>query len=288
MVLNETLARTYRSGELSWMKASILAPLVCVDSLGWFVEDWVAWAGRVTVRRLRDDVEQALLLEETDPEAFRRGGGRPPRVCGEREIGAEPTVWEKDLQEADPAIGAAPRDSQRHLEGVERGNAPRSAPEEVCSARFIGPADIVQLFRAVLCTVRRRMERHEGRLPTEGEALGAMLDHVFFAWGLDQKTDVRHKVFARDGWRCAVPGCTSMRNLHSHHIRFRSAEGSDAPENRITLCAFHHLRGVHAGRVRCTGRAPDGLRWEMGIRPGRPPLLSYSSGDVRERISPLS
>ena len=234
LVLNETLARTYRSGSLSWMKTSVLAPLVCVDSLGWFVEDWVAWAGRVTVRRLREDVEQALVLSETDPEAFRRGGGRPPQVCGDREIRAQHRGAEKGVAGDERDIGAAPRDWERHLEGDER-----------------------------------------GRLS------GAMLDHVLSAWGLDGKTAARYEVFARDGWRCAVPGCTSMQNLHSHHIRFRSAEGSDAPENRITLCAFHHLRGVHAGRVRCTGRAPDGLRWEMGIRPGVAPLLSYRSGDLR-------
>jgi hypothetical protein len=127
------------------------------------------------------------------------------------------------------------------------------------------------------------MERDEGRLPTEGEALEAMVDHVLSVWGLDgdAKAAARHKVFARDGWRCTAPGCTSMQNLHSHHIRFRSAEGSDDMANRITLCAFHHLRGVHAGLLWCAGRAPDGLRWEMGIRPGVRPLLSYRSGDLR-------
>jgi hypothetical protein len=108
-----------------------------------------------------------------------------------------------------------------------------------------------------------------------------MLDHAFAAWGEDAKVPARHRVFARDGWRCAAPGCSSMQNLHDHHVRFRAAGGSDAPENRVTLCAFHHLRGVHAGRLRCTGRAPDGLRWQLGIRPGAPPLLSYRSGDVR-------
>jgi hypothetical protein len=49
-------------------------------------------------------------------------------------------------------------------------------------------------------------------------------------------------------------------------VRFFGPAGSDAPENRVTLCAFHHLRGVHAARLRCVGRAPDGLTWEMGIR----------------------
>ena len=121
-----------------------------------------------------------------------------------------------------------------------------------------------------------------GGLPTEGQALGAMLDHALSSWGsLDGNVAARHRVFERDGWLCAVPGCTSMQNLHDHHIRFRSAGGSDAPENRVTLCAFHHLRGVHAQRLRCLGRAPDGLTWQMGIRPGAAPLATYRSGDLQ-------
>jgi hypothetical protein len=49
--------------------------------------------------------------------------------------------------------------------------------------------------------------------------------------------------------------------------------------NRVALCAFHHLRGIHAQRVRCVGRAPDGLTWQIGIRPGAAPLATYTSGD---------
>jgi hypothetical protein len=147
--------------------------------------------------------------------------------------------------------------------------------------RLGGDLAAVRLFRTALCTVRRRIETVTGRLPTAGEAHDAMLDHAFAAWGEDAKVPARHRVFARGGWRCAAPGCTSMRNLHDHHVRFRSAGGSDAPENRVTLCAFHHLRSVHAGRLRCTGRAPDGITWQLGIRPGARPLLSNRSGDVR-------
>jgi hypothetical protein len=158
------------------------------------------------------------------------------------------------------------------------GGKPR--PDETCWVSLMGSPEVVRLFRAALCTVRRRIEAETGRLPTAGEALDAMLDHAFAAWGVDAKVPARHRVFARDGWRCAAPGCSSMQNLHDHHVRFRSAGGSNAPENRVTLCAFHHLRGVHAGRLRCLGRAPDGLTWQLGIRPGAPPLLSYRSGDV--------
>lgn len=97
-----------------------------------------------------------------------------------------------------------------------------------------------------------------------------MLDHVLSSWdALDGKVAVRHRV------------CTSMQNLHDHHIHFRSAGGSDDPANRVTLCAFHHLRGVHAVRLRCGGRAPDRLTWQIGLRPGAPPLATYGSGDLR-------
>jgi hypothetical protein len=157
-VESESFARAYRSGALSGVQASVLVPLVSADSLGWFVEGWVAWAERVTVRRLTEDVEVAPALSETDPEVFRRDGGLPYEARENRGIDTPRRGRKRDLSES-------------------------------CSVRFIGPA-------------------------TAGEALGAMLDHVLLSWGaLDEKVAARHKVFARDGWRCAVPGCTSMQNL---------------------------------------------------------------------------
>ena len=92
----------------------------------------------------------------------------------------------------------------------------------------------------------------------------------------------RYRIFERDGWRCAVPGCTSYRNLHAHHIQPRSRGGGDEDENQITLCAWHHLRGVHAtGVVRI---ARGGQRFELGVRPDGPPLAVYERDDVR--VSP--
>jgi hypothetical protein len=286
---SEPFARAYRTGALSWVKAGVLVPLVASDPLGRFMEEWVTWADRVTVRRLRDDVEWAVALEETDPVAFVQSGGLPPEARGERgrqDVERDPATGEGAL---DREIGAPPRDAGGEpVPQLDRkvGAPPRDA-EETCSVRFFGPADIVQLFLAVLCTVRRRIESEIGSLPTQGEALGAMLDHTLSSWGaLDKKVAARYRVFDRDGWLCAVPGCTSMQNLHDHHIRFRSACGSNALENRVTLCAFHHLRGVHAARLRCVGRAPDGLTWQMGIRPGAAPLVTYRSGDLQTSARP--
>ncbi len=136
----------------------------------------------------------------------------------------------------------------------------------------MAPADVARLFRAVLCTVRRRIQRETGVPATEGQAFEAMLAHASEAWGGRDRVRAAHRVFERDGWRCTVPGCSSRRNLHDHHIVFRSAGGSNELENRTTLCAWHHLRGVHAGIVRCSGRAPDGLTFEL-------PLVRYGPGE---------
>jgi hypothetical protein len=235
------LMRAYREGEVSWVQAYALLPVLVGSDAEPFREPWLERARRVTVRRLRDDVEAALLLRETDSEAWASSGGLPDRLPPERQTRAQPT-----------------------------------AGAETSRLFFVGPREVASLFRAVLCTVRRRIEVRTGRLPTPGEAFGWMLAHAVESWGgVPRRVPAQYRVFERDGWRCTVPGCSSRRNLHDHHIVYRSAGGSNDLANRTTLCAWHHLRGVHAGLVRCAGRAPDGLRFDM-------PLGRYRSGDVKE------
>jgi hypothetical protein len=151
--------------------------------------------------------------------------------------------------------------------GVQNGATPRG-PKQTVRIFFAAEPDVARLFRATLV-----------RIPLED-----MLAHALQVWGAygpREKVPREHRVFVRDGWRCMAPGCSSYRNLHGHHIVFRSAGGSDALDNLTTLCAWHHQRGVHAGRMRCTGSAPGGLRFELGVRPGHPSLAVYASGDVR-------
>jgi hypothetical protein len=71
-------------------------------------------------------------------------------------------------------------------------------------------------------------------------------------------------VYARAGWRCMAPGCTSRRNLEDHHIVYRSRGGRDDLSNRICLCRFHHQRGEHGDLAACRGRAPLGIVWRLG------------------------
>jgi len=93
----------------------------------------------------------------------------------------------------------------------------------------------------------------------------------------------RHRIFERDGWRCLVPGCTSRSDLNEHHIVFRSQQGSDEEDNLVTLCVGHHQQGLHAGRIRCVGRAPAFLWWDLGIRPGGEPLVRYFAETIVTR-----
>jgi hypothetical protein len=134
------------------------------------------------------------------------------------------------------------------------------------------PAEVGRLFRACLCTVARR-------LGTPAAALEAMFDHFNDTWLCS--TPRAYRVFERDGYRCTVPGCTAQRNLHAHHVLFRSRGGRDDLANLVTLCAAHHQRGVHRGVIRISGRAPEALVFEL-------PLCVYRSGDRAVRAGATS
>jgi hypothetical protein len=229
------LRAAFREGVLSWVQAHALVPVLALeDSQPWRAA-WVAHAAAITARRLEDDVERAIATGCLDPASL-----SPTSFCEDVQTGAHPTV-----------------------------------PGETINLFFTAPTDVARVFQSVLATVQRRIERRNGRTASESEALDAMLEHCFAAWSPENpKIPPDHRVFERDGWRCTVPGCTSYRNLHSHHIWFRSHDGPDDSWNRTALCAAHHHRCVHEGigRIRIRGRAPDGLRFEL-------PLATYGPGE---------
>ncbi len=141
-----------------------------------------------------------------------------------------------------------------------------NADTEVASRRvtFFGPASVVALFRA---GVRSFTDR--GEPPWKG--LERLLLHAITEW----ESQPRHRdpIFFREGWRCGVPGCTSRRSLEDHHIEFRSRGGGNEQWNRVAACTWHHHQSIHRYVVRASGRAPDDVVWELGLRPGRAPLL---------------
>jgi len=54
----------------------------------------------------------------------------------------------------------------------------------------------------------------------------------------------------------------------------------------VSLCAVHHLRGVHMGRLRVSGTAPDQLRWEVSAGAGEGPLVDLTAPAAGPRIVP--
>jgi hypothetical protein len=121
--------------------------------------------------------------------------------------------------------------------------------------------------RGVACDLEDafRMVRQRAPMPlTAGECLVAMFANFIDVWTplLARRTTLQKRVLERDGYVCQVPGC-SRAAAHAHHIQSRAAGGPDEMWNLTSLCAAHHLRGVHMGRLKVTGRAPDQLRWTL-------------------------
>jgi hypothetical protein len=98
-----------------------------------------------------------------------------------------------------------------------------------------------------------------------------------------------NRVFERDGYKCQVLGCSNRRNIHSHHLEFRSHGGCDAQHNRLSLCAAHHLWILHILHgLKIEGTAPNELTFTFGPNSGPEgqPFMVYSSG--RKVISPAA
>jgi 5-methylcytosine-specific restriction endonuclease McrA len=139
--------------------------------------------------------------------------------------------------------------------------------------------DSVSALVSSAFTAARELSLSQGGCWLSGtECLVRISQHFIDTWKapLAERRTPERRILARDGGRCQVPGC-SRAATHAHHLIYRSQGGGDEPENLLGLCAAHHLHGIHAGFIRVEGRAPDRLRWELGLRPGAPPLLEVMS-----------
>jgi hypothetical protein len=263
-------ASAYREGRLSWVRALSLLPVLDRQN----APAWIARAETVTVRRLNDEIEWVLAsrdvlgptallapppMDSPLPAPFR--DVRPERC---RDLSSEARVQIR-THEGAPTAG----DTECQFASTSSAPASASPPAlEVCDVdiRFAGPASVVALLRDV---IEAFADPHQPRWT----ALERLLRHVVAHW----ESTPRHPdpVFARDGWRCTVPACSSRRNLHDHHIRFRSRGGDNARDNRTTVCAAHHLHGIHDGTIQALGTAPRAIEWRLGARPDAPPFLHF-------------
>ena len=119
----------------------------------------------------------------------------------------------------------------------------------------------------VVLRLAQKLFEQYPRVP-EWVGLLAMLDDFAETWDTADAAPRRtaQAIYARKGWRCAAPGCTSRDHLESHHIEYLSRGGDPtSPANQVCLCRFHHHLGEHGQFASCRGTAPLGLVWELGV-----------------------
>ncbi len=231
----DELADAYRRGDLSWVRALALLPVMSERHAA----AWIERARCVTIRRLFDEVRWALDMRDR---AWMFMELVPPPLG---------TRLQHSNEEAERQM--------RALYGDEMAaRIAKQAPDDTTFVRLAGPASVIDLFYDVLQAFR------DPAVPWEPawRALERVLLHAKAQW-----SDVprhRNPIHDRDGWRCRVPACSSRRNLQEHHVLYRSRGGGNERGNRISICAWHHLRGIHTGRVRATGDAEQKIRWQLG------------------------
>ena len=259
------LAAAYRSGELAWYRCLLLLPIICEENAG----AWIERAGAVTARRLSDEVEWALQAAD---ESARDAAGSRPAMPPPLGAWLDPAALFGARPSSRGAAGNRSEADEARLQIRGRGGVGAAGEPSGCGAttgvsiRLRGPLGVIGLLRAAIEAFR-----------PQGQAAWCGLERLLIHAATEWRRAPRHRdpVFERDGWRCAVPVCTSRRNLHDHHVVFRSRGGRNGRDNRLAVCACHHLRGIHLGVVRVEGKAPDELVWQIGVpEGGGAPLLT--------------
>src|SRR5207244_621151 len=187
---------------------------------------------------------------------------------------ADLVEWALEVEEPGHPVAPPPAEGTLVLPPVQM--CARGADAQV---RFSGPASVVALLWTAI-----RAFTPQGAPPWQG--FERLLLHVVAEW--ERGPRHRDPIFERDGWRCAVPACTARASLHDHHVVYRSRGGDHARNNRVAICAAHHLNGIHRFRIRVEGVAPHDLMWQLGVRRGRPPLMvTHGDGYLQVPLSEL-
>ncbi|MBI3768651.1 MAG: HNH endonuclease [Deltaproteobacteria bacterium] len=236
--------------------------LVAVERVTWRAPRLGAAYERGTISPLRALIIAPVLSETHEATWLARANEVTVRRLSDE------VTWALNVQDvrplcepvAPPAAGLLVMPSEAQM----RARFDDETPDVVISVR--APASVAALFETAIAAFTRA-----GKPRWRG--FERLLAHVRAEWNAQPRH--RDPIFARDSWRCAVPACSSRRNLHDHHVMFRSRGGGNQRDNRIAICAAHHQHGLHGGGyVRAWGEAPDGIHWELGIRQHASPLLT--------------
>ncbi|MFQ5720116.1 MAG: HNH endonuclease [Acidobacteriota bacterium] len=288
------LRRAYEEGRVRFQSALLLLRFWRRDGrhLGADAERaWIQHAGEVTLKRLRDEIR----LRSRQESGAERGDAVHPPTAAEwyASLRRAPGDTQARLHAAGRRCGAAsatrnvrfslPSDlavdflavveaRRRRIEQAVSGDGAAARLFSAAAAAVAGvlPADeSMAAGESVAVGVGRRVARRTGRVPP-WVGLLALLEDYITTWDEPRSVPWRsaRRIYERDGWRCAAPGCTSRRHLESHHIVYRSHGGDrKSDDNQVCLCRFHHQQGEHGSRAAVRGVAPLGLVWRLGSPP---------------------
>ncbi|MBI5503965.1 MAG: HNH endonuclease, partial [Deltaproteobacteria bacterium] len=252
------LRLAYRRGEISWLAATTLLPVITEKH----EHEWIERAGQVTLQRLADEVSWAL--DRIDDPGSEQSQPPPPT---DLDLGADQAARVDALRVKMRVKVPSPEGPDPLRWGYGLG----------ALVTLHAPVTVIGLLEDAIASYRAPSE-------PRWRAFERILAHVFLTW----TSQPRHRdpVFGRDNWTCQVPACTSRCRLHDHHLVYLSRGGGNAPGNRVSVCASHHLHGIHAGVVRASGRAPDHVVWELGCLGRSTPLLRTVGDRYIDRRGP--
>jgi len=183
------------------------------------------------------------------------------------------------------APAAATAQATASAASAEDDYTPRS-PLPTMSIRFFIPRGLYGVWNEAVRRYVSLVSPDDGielLVNNEGAAnfIAIMLSEYLLTEKAHDKSARNSKVLERDGYKCQVPGCSNRRNIHAHHLEFRSHGGSDAIQNQLSLCASHHLWILHILHgLKIEGTAPDDLTFTFGpcSSPEGLPFMIYSGG----------
>ncbi|MBT8451497.1 MAG: HNH endonuclease [Deltaproteobacteria bacterium] len=236
---------------------------------------WLTRATRRTFKHLREEVQavemSARFLGETDTS--------PPTEAQRQQVEAvERAILSGELLQR--VIRERPSEPNGRAGKLEAG-APEphdpvqisvppedEAPNQPVQISVTPAAKVplrIRLPGEVLLHYRQLERLHRKKLPNES-FIQFLCTTFWQTWVPHLGTsDKWEQIYRRDRYRCTNPVCHN-RNITLHHVKYRANGGTDTPENLTTPCAFCHLEGEHAGRLKILppGNNPT---WLLGRHP---------------------
>lgn len=255
------------SGQLGYTKAREIVPVADRSN----EQQWADLAKEksrrelaVEVRRAKQEAAQKKKHNRAQGELMPRPASSAPAAAVSVRIGFELTALQNARYEAILAkIGHSGSKTDLLLDMAEALLATENAPRGAES----NPHYQIHVHECPTCE-KSTIQTPQGEVAlTSKQAETAHCDAQIHHPGQRNKStirpSVRQEVLTRDRHQCRRKGCTHTRFLEIHHIVPRQKNGTNAPENLVTLCtACHDLWHQNKGDLRSLLTPTEGAECE--------------------------